>query len=52
MVQDISEAVLQYRTRTEPEAGMQNSQGRYPVCAEKPYVNQFVVQLVTENPHT
>ena len=41
-----------YRTRAEPEAGMQNSRGRYPVCAEKRYVNQFVVQLAAENPHT
>ena len=38
-----------YRTRAEPEAGMQNSRGRYPVCAEKRYV---VVQLAAENPHT
>ena len=28
---------------------MQNSQGRYPVCVETPYVNQFVVQLSNEN---
>ena len=33
------------------KAGIQNGRGRYLVCAEKLYVNQFVVQLSNESFH-